>query len=288
MTKKSEIQKLINKLFSTKGTFVVILVAFAIFGIYLSLGNKVKNSELSTSSDNEPLTVNATGLDLGDAVRNIGDVEEVIAKWVEANPEAIIQSVVSMQKKAAEEQQKNAQRNVSTKKEDLFNNSSDPVYSPMGYDVVMIEFFDYNCGYCKKAYSSVEQLIKEDKKVKIIFKELPILGASSTELSKVAIAVNMVDAKKYFKFHSALMKGSAKTKEDAIEIAKNLGIDIQKLRKKLTNQKSVIEEEIKLNQKLASSIGINGTPAFVIGEEVIPGAIGVDGLKDKISVQRNN
>jgi len=282
MTNKATIQKL----FSVKATVTIVLVALVAGGVYSAVHKKNTNSESATASENEPLVIKATGLDLKEPVTNIGDVEKVVAKWVETNPEAIIQSVVAMQKKAAEQQQQNAQKNVSLKKDDLFNNKKSPTHSPKGYNVSLVEFFDYNCGYCKKAQSSVEELLKQDKKVRIIFKELPILGASSVELSKVAIAVNMVDSASYLSFHDALMKGSARTKEGAIKIAVGLGIDEAKLQKTLTDKSSDIEEQIKLNQELAATIGINGTPAFVIGDELIPGAVDLNTLKDKISAKR--
>lgn len=273
----------IKQLFSVKYTAVVILMTLVIAGAYFSIHKK--SADINGHDDT---TLNPTGLDTNQAVKNIGDVEKVVAKWVEANPKAIIDSVVAMQKKASEIQQRDAQKNVSTKKDDLFNKKSDPVHSPKGYDVVLIEFFDYNCGYCKKAQSSIEELLKQDKKVKIIFKELPILGSSSIELAKLAIAVNISDAGSYLKFHHALMKSNAKTTSEAIKIAKDLGIDTEKLQKTLESKKSNIEEQIKLNQDLASSIGINGTPAFIIGEELIPGAVDVNVLKEKISAQRKN
>jgi protein-disulfide isomerase len=230
--------------------------------------------------------IKPTGLDVSATVQNIGDVERVIEKWVESNPEAIIQSVVKMQQKAAEKQQSDAQKSISSKQSDLFKEKNDPVYAPKGYDVSIVEFFDYNCGYCKKAQSSVEDLIKQDKKVRIVFKELPILGSSSLELAKVSIAVNMVAAEKYMSFHNAIMKGSARTKEDAITIAEGLGIDVQKIKDTLESKQSQIESKIKSNQELAAAIGINGTPAFVIGENLIPGALDVNALKEKVAFER--
>ncbi|MES2677324.1 MAG: DsbA family protein [Pseudomonadota bacterium] len=282
MTNKSAIQKL----FSLKATVTIILIALVIGGVYTTIHKKNAKIESENTEEKAELVVKATGLNSAESVKNIGDVEKVIAKWVEANPEAIIQSVVTMQQKAAEKQQHDAQKNISSKQSDLFKTKTDPVFAPKGYNVSLVEFFDYNCGYCKKAQITVEDLIKQDKKVRIIFKELPILGASSVELSKVAIAVNMVSADSYLSFHNALMKGSARTREDALAIAKNLNIDVQKVEKTLESKKSEIEAQIKVNQELAASIGINGTPAFVIGENLVPGALDVASLKEKIAAER--
>jgi protein-disulfide isomerase len=282
MINKSTVQKL----FSVKATVTLILAILVVGGIYAAIHKKSANTETAQPNEGEPLVIKPTGLDPKQEVKNVGDVEKVIAKWVEVNPEAIIQSVVAMQNKAAEKHQQDAQKNISTKKNDLFAKKGTPAYDPKGANVSIVEFFDYNCGYCKKAQASVEDLIKQDKKVKVIFKEFPILGPSSVELSKVALAVNMIAPERYLDFHNALMKGSARTKDEAIKIAKDLGIDAQKLQSALENKKSDIEDQIKFNQELAGAIGINGTPAFVIGDDLIPGAVDIATLKEKIAAQR--
>ena len=276
----------VQKLLSLKAIVTVILLTLVAGGVYTLVHKKSVDAQKPNSEENAELVIKPSGLDVTQPVSNIGDVEKVIAKWVEVNPEVIIQSVVAMQQKAAEKHQKDAQNNISTKQNELLKTKSDPVYAPKGYNVSVIEFFDYNCGYCKKAQPIIEDLITQDKKVRIVFKELPILGASSAELAKVAIAVNMVDAEKYLSFHNALMKGGARTKDEAIAIAKSVGVDEKKLEKTLESKKSDIESQIKANQELASSIGINGTPAFVVGEELIPGAVDVATLKEKITAER--
>ena len=276
----------LHKLFSPKATAAVILIALVAAGAYAIIHKKNLKSDVASPVENAELAIKPTGLDVAQPVKNIGDVEKVIAKWVEVNPAAIIQSVVSMQQKAAEKQQNEAQKNISSKQSELFKGKNDPAYAPKGYDVSIVEFFDYNCGYCKKVQTSVEELIKQDKKVRIIFKELPILGQSSVELSKVSIAVNIVSAESYLGFHNAIMKGNPRTKEDALAIAKGLGIDTKKVEKALESKKSEIEAQIKTNQELASTIGINGTPAFVIGENLIPGALDTAALKERVATER--
>ncbi|MFT7087525.1 MAG: protein-disulfide isomerase [Rickettsiales bacterium] len=279
MTNKSTSQNF----FTTKTTIIILLIALVSVGAYALIDKKESKTE---SNSEEKVELKSSGLDLEKEVKNIGDVEDVIAKWVETNPEAIIKSVVKMQQEAAQQQQQGAQENISSRKNDILKDKTDPVYAPKGYDVSIVEFFDYNCGYCKRAQETVEKLIKEDKKVRVIFKELPILGQSSVELSKVALAVNILDSSKYVEFHDALMKGSAKTKDGAIKIAKELGINVEKLNKVLDSKESEISAKIAANQELASSIGINGTPAFIIGETLVPGALDIDSLKEKISAER--
>lgn len=275
-----------SKLFSVKAIVTIIILALIAGGAYVLFHKNAATDKSEGSAAESGLVIKSSGLDASEEVRTVGDVEKVMAKWVEANPEAIISSVVAMQQKAVERQQQDAQKNISTKKSELFKAKNDPSYTPSGYNVTLVEFFDYNCGYCKRAQSTVEDLIAQDKKVRIVFKELPILGPSSVELSKVAIAVNLVAPDKYLSLHNALMKGSAKTKNEAIAMAKSLGIDADKLNKALESKKSEIEAKIKANQELATSIGINGTPAFVIGDALIPGAVELATLKEKIAAER--
>lgn len=235
------------------------------------------------SNSDKPAT-----LDKSQSVSNVGDVENVIAKWIEANPEAIIKSVSSMQQKAMkeyEEKMKDKQKNISGQKDKLTDKDS-PRYSPSSYDVTVVEFFDYNCGYCKKAEPTIEEVIKEDSKVRVIFKELPILGESSIELAHVALAVHLVDPKAYFKFHGELMRSSIRSKADALGLVKKLGINRAKVEHTLKTKKSKIDSIIEENKKLAESIGINGTPGFIVGEELIPGAVDAQALKQKIKVLR--
>ena len=191
-----------------------------------------------------------------------------------------------MQKKMMEEQTKNAQKNIGQKKEELFNDSNSPQFAPEGYDVSIVEFYDYACGYCKKAQAIVDELLKSDNKVRIIYKDFPILGEPSQEMSKVSVAVNILAPNSFRKFHDALMKTNERGKSAAIKAAKSVGIDTKKLEEVLKNEKSKIEKILQDNISLGSSIGINGTPGFIVGEELIPGAMEVATFKEKISALR--
>lgn len=264
--------------------FIVIALAIAIISLLVYFVTKKSGSD--EKKENPAEIVNSSGLDKDKKVNDVEGVEEVVAKWIEANPQAIISSVSNMQKKAMEEQMKNAQKNIGEKKGELFNDKKSPQYSPSGYDVTIVEFYDYNCGYCKKAQSNVEELIKSDKKVRVIYRDFPILGQPSKEMAEVSIAVNLSEPSSFKKFHDALMVSSEKGKDGALRIAKNVGINIAKLESTLSKDKSKIEKLIEDNLTLGSSIGINGTPGFVIGEELIPGALDVSALKEKISAVR--
>jgi protein-disulfide isomerase len=270
---------------------IIVAILLVIGGSYALLGKKGASSEDSQDAQKnqvqlEKAEINPSGLDESDDVDNVKDVEKVIAKWIEANPKAIIASVTNMQKKAMADQMKDAQKNISGKKSELFNDPNSGTSGAADADVVIVEFFDYACGYCKKAQASVAQLLAEDKKVKIIYKEYPILGQASVEMSQVAVAVNIIDPAAYRKFHDALMKSNAHSKDEAIKIAKSVGVSGEKLEKTLKADADKIGKILQANSMLGTSIGINGTPGFVIGEELIPGAVDVATFKEKIAALR--
>lgn len=265
-----------------KPVIIVVAVLLVIGGAYSFFGKKSENTdEASAQASLQP-----SGLDKDQKIRNVADVEEVLAKWVEANPQAIINSVNNMQRKAMEDQMKVAQKNIGPKKDELFNDKNSPSYSPKGFNVTVVEFFDYNCGYCKKTNPVIEALIKSDAKVRIVYKEFPILGQASEEISTIALAVNIIDPSSYKKFHDALMNSNASTKEEAIKIASDIGINASKLESTLKSQKDKIASMINANRTLGASIGVNGTPGFVVGDELIPGAISVEALQQKIAEER--
>lgn len=222
----------------------------------------------------------------GKKVETVGDVEEVVTEWVKNNPEVIVEAVVNMQQKKAQQQVQEAGKNIAKKHKDLYNHKGDPVIEPAGYDVAVVQFFDYNCGYCKKAYPTIQELVSKDKKVKVVFKELPILGPLSEEFAKISIAFNMIAPSKYFQFHGELMSAHFNSGEEAIAMAEKYGVSADKIKKVLEKFKDDIAAEIKFNRELATAIGVNGTPAFLIGDKLFPGAVSYDALEAEIKKQR--
>lgn len=150
-------------------------------------------------------------------------------------------------------------------------------------DVTVIEFFDYNCSYCKKALSAIERLKKEDNNLRIIYKEFPILSETSYIASKAAMAA--INQGKYEQFHIALLENSGKLTEDRIfEIARETGLDEKKLVMDMTSP--VMNRNIQINHSLAKSLEITGTPGFIIGEEIVRGAIPYEELVKLIDKAR--
>ena len=154
-------------------------------------------------------------------------------------------------------------------------------------NVTFVEFFDYNCGFCKRAMSDMLDLMKTDPKLKFVLKEFPVLGQGSVEAAHVAVAVRMQDptGKKYLDFHQKLLGGRGPAdKARALAAAKDAGFDMARIEKDMASDevKTTIDE----NLKLAEAMGINGTPSYVVGNEVVVGAVGIDSLREKISAER--
>ena len=148
-------------------------------------------------------------------------------------------------------------------------------------DVTLVEFLDYNCGYCKKAFGNMLDLIESDKKLRIVIKEWPVLGPQSMEAALVAVAVTKEAPEKYWDFHKGMMtlRGTA-SKESALRVAEKLGISRKKL-ESLYEDRSLVTP-IENNYRLADALQLTGTPGYIVGDEVIPGFIPVSALKDKI------
>lgn len=214
-----------------------------------------------------------------------GDVESIVKEYIEKNPETIIKSLTDYQQKAQADQEVNAQKNVAEHKEALENNPSSPIVGNPEGDVTIVEFFDYSCGYCKRVFPTVMKLIEEDKNIKVVFKEFPILGPTSLLASQAAIAVHLTQPEKYLDFHKALMEQHFSDKASIIQLAESVGVKTEGLSEKMDSAevKKIIDED----RDLAAKIGVRGTPAFTINGEFIPGAIDHNTFVEKIKAARS-
>jgi len=167
----------------------------------------------------------------------------------------------------------------------LFSSAHQVTLGNPNGDVTMVEFFDYNCGFCKGALPAMLTLLDDDHKLKVVLKEFPILGPGSVDAAHVAVAVRMQDSKKYLAFHRQLLGDSGPaTKEKALAAAQAAGLDLTRLQKDMDSDevRATIEEDA----ELARALGINGTPGYIIGNAIVPGAVGVAALKDQIANAR--
>jgi len=226
------------------------------------------------------LAQNADAAKAGSSVLTRGDVEGIVRDFINENPQLILTAVDAYQQRTMQEQQSAA---VKMNKDRLFRNERSPFIGNENGDVTIVEFFDYNCGYCKKVLPELQALVNEDKNVKIVFKELPILGPSSELAAKWALAAHRQS--KYFDFHTRLMKHQGQINADVLtRVATEAGLNVDKARQDAEGTEVLISLE--QNRSLASQMNINGTPAFVLGEEIVPGALPMSEMKVKIQEAR--
>jgi protein-disulfide isomerase len=212
---------------------------------------------------------------------NPGSMEQMVADYIKNHPEKIIESLNEWQRKEYEKQQQgnsNASESIKKAHEQLVNDSGTPFVGDAAASLTVVEFFDYSCGYCHKAWPELEKLMESRKDVKIVFKELPILGPDSEAAARVALAVHRVDATKYLPVHRAIMGMSGQKNQDALlELVKAQGVDVEKVRTEMA--KPEVKKQLDANRDLARQLGINGTPAFIVGNELVPGAVDFNTLQ---------
>src|SRR4030081_2874102 len=216
-----------------------------------------------------------------------GDIETIVRNYLLAHPEVLAAAITELSRRQAAAEAEKHEASVATNAETIFNSPRGVVLGNKDGDVTFVEFFDYNCGYCKRAMTDMLDLMKADPKLKVVLKEFPVLSQGSVEAAQVAVAVRMQDpsGKKYLDFHQKLLGGrGAADKARAMAAAKEAGLDTARIGKSLggAERGATIEE----NFKLAEAMGMNGTPSYVIGKQVVIGAVGIDNLKEKIGVAR--
>jgi protein-disulfide isomerase len=216
-----------------------------------------------------------------------GEVERIVREYLIAHPEVIQDAMAELEKRQSAADAEKHKAAVKQYSEALFASPRQVVLGNPDGNVTFVEFFDYNCGYCKRAMDDMLTLMKNDPKLKIVLKEFPVLGPGSVEAAQVAVAVHMQDksGKKYLEFHQKLLGGRGQAdKARALAVAKDIGLDMGRLDKALASAevKATLQESF----KLAEALGLNGTPSYVIGDNVVVGAVGLDALKEKVNTSR--
>ena len=211
-------------------------------------------------------------------------VKELVAEALRENPELVLEALQALEQRQAEAEAKAALSALSAERSTLERDSNAPVLGNPDGDVTVVEFFDYNCPYCKQAAPEVDALLQADKNVRLVLREWPILSEGSAFAARAALASRVQG--KYAEFHEALMTMRGKLEaETVLRIAEETGLDVEKLQSDMKSPE--VEKHIATSMRLAEALGFNGTPAFVIGDQLIPGFVERDQLTEAVAAARS-
>jgi protein-disulfide isomerase len=243
------------------GAAIILVPAVLIAGATLA------NSQTAPAVTPEAATPAPSGSAFTPAQRK--EIEAIIRDILVNNPEIMLDVQNALEAKMDKIQSEKMALALKEHANELYRPASSPIVGNPKGDVPVIEFFDYNCGYCKKALSELAQLVDKDKKVRVILKEFPILAKGSEETARVALAAKMQG--KYWEFHRAMLESPGQANEaSALRVADKLGLDMARLKKDMTSPE--VKKEIDDTRQLATKMGIQGTPHFIVGDKIIAGA----------------
>lgn len=245
-------------------------IVFLFFGAALMVGG------LSLSSPAQAQTVSP------EMKQNI---EDIVRDYIDDNPQILIDAINKLRERDAERRKQRGKVNLETFRDELENSKTSPNGGNPKGDITIVEFSDYRCPFCKRMMPVTEKLVREDGNIRYVYKEFPILGPVSTYASKAALGVWKMDKKKYIPFHNAVLGSRGDlTEERVLGFAEDVGIDTDVLEKEMKDP--AIEREIRRNVEIAGALGITGTPAYIIGKRIAPGAMRFEDLKDIVTDAR--
>ena len=217
-----------------------------------------------------------------------GEIEKIIRDYLLRNPEVLQEVIQEMERRQTQAEAEKFRGAIKEHADALFNSKRQIVLGNPQGDVTMVEFFDYNCGFCRKALADKMELIKNDPRLRLVLKEFPVLGEGSTQAAQVAVSVRLQDktgGKKYLEFHQKMFASRGQIdKARALAVVREIGFDAARAEREMGS------EEVRLTLeegfKLAEALGINGTPTYVLDGQVVVGAVGVEKLREAINTVR--
>ena len=212
-------------------------------------------------------------------------VEKLVHDYLLNHPEVLIEALQAAEQKQQQLSMEQAQKAMKDRRQELLADPAAPVIGNPKGDVTIVEFFDYRCPYCKQMHPAIQALLGEDKKLRFVAKEFPVLGKDSVTASRAALAAQKQG--KYEPFHNALLTAKGQLNEDVVmKTASSVGLDVDRLKEDMKSPD--VEAALKQNYALAQALDIRGTPAFVIGNELIPGAVDAATIKEKVAAARKS
>lgn len=197
------------------------------------------------------------------------EVEAIIEEYLLAHPELLVKVMQKLEAQRQEKEESEQRQRIAQNQTEIFQSKYDHVENPDGR-IPLVEFFDYQCGYCKRVYPDLMRVRQQEGDVRMIFKEFPILGPASTYAARAAIAAKRQN--KYMAFHDALMSHRGGLDQNVVmSLAETVGLDIERLKQDM--ERPEVTAEIEANHTLAARLGVRGTPSMFIGDNFVPGAI---------------
>jgi protein-disulfide isomerase len=212
-------------------------------------------------------------------------IKELVYEAIRENPEIVMEAVAILQKREDDAAVAAARSMLNDQRQLLERDPNAPVLGNPDGDVTVVEFFDYNCPYCKRAMPEVQALLDADPNIRLVYREWPILGEGSVYAARAALAAR--EQGKYEEFHWALMGLKGRVEEPRVlKVAAEIGLDVERLKADMNSP--AVEEHIASTMQLAEALGFNGTPTFVIGDALVPGYVDRDQLKQFVDETRTN
>ncbi len=213
------------------------------------------------------------------------EIENIVRDYLLANPEVIEEAIAALRAKQQQAQVAEQTKAIEENRSLIFDSPHQVVLGNPEGAITLVEFFDYNCGYCKRAVPDMTALIEANPDLRIVLKEFPILSQGSLDAARVSIAVKDKAPEAYTKFHQELFgRPGEATKAKALEVVRDLGLDAAAIETAAADPD--VTSNLQEVQKLAEKLGISGTPSYIIGAELVPGAAGYDALQQKVAAVR--
>jgi protein-disulfide isomerase len=210
-------------------------------------------------------------------------IEAIIHDYLMQNPDVLIDALREAEAKANSDTDAKATQVLRDRRHEVFDDPATPVGGNPQGDVTIVEFFDYRCPYCKQVHPTIQKLLDQDQKLRFVYKEFPVLGEQSDIAAHAALAARLQG--RYEPFHNALMAAKGQiTEELAYRTAGSIGLDVDRLKRDMTDPE--IDRALSANRSLAKALELRGTPGFIIGDHIIPGAIDLDALKTMVADAR--
>ncbi len=210
-------------------------------------------------------------------------IEAIIHDYLMQNPDVLIEALREAEAKANTETDAKAAQVLRDRHHEVFDDPATPVGGDPRGDVTIVEFFDYRCPYCKQVHPAIQKLLDQDRKLRFVYKEFPVLGEQSDIAAHAALAARLQG--KYEPLHNAMMAAKGQITEEVVyRLAGSVGLDVDRLKRDMTDPE--IERALSANRALAKALELRGTPGFVIGDHIVPGAIDLDALKTMVADAR--